>query len=145
MGERNRIETGSVAFADFAALQRPDSPNTWLVAPAGFPGAAGDETAPAFPVDAVALLRAWVAVVQAQPRTTVLGLSADGLQVEAEQRSRLLGFVDRISFRAIPLAPQQSTLVAYSRSQVGFWDLGVNRNRLRQWLAALTQAVAPRR
>lgn len=141
MSEMIATETDRVAFTDFGALQRPDSPNSWLVAPADYPVAA-DEIAPVFPVDGATLGRAWVAVVQAQPRTTVLGLSADGLQVEVEQRSRLFGFVDRISFRAIPLAAQQSTLVAYSRSRVGYWDLGVNRGRLRQWLAALSQRVA---
>lgn len=132
----------SVEWTDFTDLRRPDSPNTWLVAPAGFRAASADEEAPSLPVDAAALAQAWVAVVQAQPRTQIRAVSSDGLQVEAEQRSSVFGFVDRVSFRAVPLAEQRSTLIAYSRSQVGYWDLGVNRRRLRAWLAALGQAVA---
>jgi uncharacterized protein (DUF1499 family) len=132
----------SVELTDFTVLRRPDSPNTWLVAPAGLCAASADEAAPSLPVDAAVLARAWVAVVQAQPRTQIRAVSSDGLQVEAEQRSGVFGFVDRISFRAVPLAAQRSTLVAYSRSEVGYWDLGVNRSRLRAWLAALQNAVA---
>jgi uncharacterized protein (DUF1499 family) len=131
----------SVELTDFTNLRRHNSPNTWLVAPAGFGALAADEAAPSVPVDAAVLARAWVAVVQAQPRTSLLAVSADGLQVEAEQRSSVFGFIDRVSFRAIPLAEQRSTLVAYSRSEVGYWDLGVNRSRLRSWIAALGQAI----
>ena len=52
---------------------------------------------------------------RSEPRTTILTVSPDGLQIEAQQRSAVFGFVDRISTRE----PIRSTLVAYSRSQVG--------------------------
>jgi uncharacterized protein (DUF1499 family) len=76
-------------------------------------------------------------VVESEPRTKILAVSPDGLQIEAEQRSAVFGFVDRISTRFIALEPIRSTLVAYSRSQVGYWDLGANRRRLQLWLAKL--------
>jgi uncharacterized protein (DUF1499 family) len=66
----------------------------------------------------------------------------DGLQVEAQQRSAVFGFIDRISARFLPVAPERSTLIAYSRSLVGYWDLGVNRNRLQRWLTDLKKDVA---
>ncbi|MFO1127324.1 MAG: DUF1499 domain-containing protein [Rhodospirillales bacterium] len=125
------------AFTDFARLTPPASPNRWLVAPAGYMPAAPDETAPVFGVPAVRLAQAWTTIVERQPRTRVTAVSADGLQVEAEQRSAVFRFVDRISFRAIPLTPTSSTLAAYSRAETGYWDLGVNRRRLRAWLAEL--------
>jgi uncharacterized protein (DUF1499 family) len=58
-------------------------------------------------------------------------------RIGAEQRSAVFGFVDRISTRVIALEPIRSTLVAYSRSQVGYWDLGANRRRLQLWLTKL--------
>jgi uncharacterized protein (DUF1499 family) len=36
-----------------------------------------------------------------------------------------------------PIAPDNSTLVLYSRSVYGYSDLGVNRKRLDIWLAAV--------
>jgi uncharacterized protein (DUF1499 family) len=126
-------------FTDFAALDRPSRPNNWLVAPATARQA--DARAPEFDVSAAQLAEAWKTLVQKQPRTRIVGVSDDHVQVEAEQRSAVFGFVDKISFRAIPIGAGRSTLFAYSRSQTGYWDLGVNRNRLKDWLAALQRAV----
>lgn len=128
-------------FLDFDTLQRPSSPNHWLVAPANSDLAArADDLAPILPMSAPELVTAWIAVVEAQPRTRVLGVSDDGLQVEAEQRSALFGFVDRVSFRAVPIEPDnQSSFLAYSRSQLGYWDLGVNHRRLNDWIGQLSR------
>jgi len=123
--------------ADFDNLNVPTSPNTWLVAPADFAPAKPDATAPIFDVPAKRLAQAWISVVESEPRTKILAVSEDKLQIEAEQRSAVFGFVDRISTRFIALEPIRSTLVAYSRSQVGYWDLGANRRRLQLWLAKL--------
>lgn len=131
-----------LGFTDFDTLQPPDSPNNWLVAPAGFGPAHPDETAPVFDVPAERLAQAWILVVQGQPRTSVVGVFENGLQIEVEQRSAVFGFVDRISARFVPLGPERSTLIAYSRSEVGYWDLGVNRGRLQEWLSMLTAKLA---
>jgi len=136
------MERISVTFTDFASLRRPDSPNAFLVAAAGQSlTAEADAVAPALNLPADRLAKAWVEVVSAQPRTRVLGVSGDGAHVEAEQRSAVFGFVDLISFHAVPLGPGQSTFFAYSRSQTGYWDFGVNRRRLTEWIAALEEEV----
>lgn len=129
-------------FIDFARLERPDSPNHWLIAPAAQAAERSAAVpAPVFRVAALRLAGAWVDVVRRQSRTRILGISEDGLQVEAEQRSAVFRFVDRISFRAVPLGAAESTLLAYSRSRVGYWDLGVNRRRLTAWVEALQSAL----
>jgi hypothetical protein len=107
-------------------LDVPTDPNTWLLAPADFAPAKPDAPAPVFDVPAYRLAQAWISVVENEPRTKILAVSWDGLQIEAEQRSAVFGFVDRWSTRFIALEPIRSTLVAYSRSQVGYWDLGTN-------------------
>lgn len=132
----------SETFTEFATLRRPDSPNTYLIVAAGQGlSAMSDATAPMLNVSADRLATAWVEIVRGRPRTRVLGVSDDGLQIEAEQRSALFGFIDRISFRAVPLAPEQSTFFAYSRSQTGYWDFGVNCSRLREWVSELTVTI----
>jgi uncharacterized protein (DUF1499 family) len=131
-----------VSPTDFANLERSDSPNSWLVAPADFAGGKPDEESPVFDVAPRILAEAWMQVLRAQPRTTITGVFADGLHIEADQKSALFGFVDRISARVLPLAASRSTLIVYSRSQVGYWDLGVNRSRVQQWLADLRARVA---
>jgi uncharacterized protein (DUF1499 family) len=132
-------------FLDFSALERPGSPNHWLVAPAdSLPRAEPDVVAPELPLAAPQLAEQWIAVVEAQPRTRVVAVSDDGLQVEAEQRSAVFRFVDRVSFRAVPLADGNSSFMAYSRSLLGYYDFGVNRRRLGDWVDGLTAAAGGR-
>jgi uncharacterized protein (DUF1499 family) len=128
---------GDTRFLDFATLQPPSRPNAWLIAPPDAIAGSANEAAPVFAVPAERAARAWVDVVEAQPRTRILAVSPDGLQLEAEQHSAVFGFVDRVSARFIPLAAGRTTLALYSRAEVGYWDLGVNRRRLRSWLAEL--------
>lgn len=132
-----------VTFTDFSSLLPPDTPNNWLVTPADFSGAAKpDETASVFDMPASALADAWRATIQSRPRATILASSEDGLRIEAEQKSAVFGFVDRISVRVLPLDAERSTFVAYSTSRVGYWDMGANRGRLRDWVSALQEKTA---
>ncbi len=145
-GQPTGMQTAG-SFTDFATLVPSDQPNHWLVAPdpalatvpvAGKPDAA----APVFNVPAAELAREWIGIVEQQPRARVLAVSDDGLQIEAEQKSAVFGFRDRISARFVPLAADRSTLIAFSTSEIGYWDLGVNRQRLQSWIAALTAKAA---
>jgi uncharacterized protein (DUF1499 family) len=142
---RDDTMTAGIGLTDFDTLQPPDSPNNWLVAPSDFGPARPDETAPVFDVSAERLAQAWIRIVDEQPRTDIVGVSDDGLRIEAEQRSAVFGFADRISARFVPLDPDHSTLVAYSRSEVGYWDFGVNRSRLRDWLSMLPAKLSAAR
>lgn len=127
--------TSAVALTDFSTLAPPDRPNNWLVAPAGFSGGAEpDETAAVFNVPAATLADRWRAVIESQPRAAILATSEDGLRLETEQKSAVFGFTDRISIQVIPLDAERSTFAAYSTSLVGYWDMGANRGRLRDWI-----------
>lgn len=130
-------------FTDFAHLSPPDKPNNWLVAPVDHPASSArpDQPAPVYDRPAGRVAEAWKAMVKAEPRTTVLAVAEDGLRIEAVQKSALFGFTDRISAQFIPLGDDRSTLAAFSRAQIGYWDLGVNRERLRTWLGKLDKAL----
>jgi uncharacterized protein (DUF1499 family) len=131
------VMPGEAVLTDFATLVPPRYPNNWLVAPASFGPATPDDAAPTLGVPAERLAEIWIEIINEQPRTRVLGVSEDGLQIEAEQESAVFGFTDRISVRILPVDARRSTLVAYSRAEAGYWDLGVNRTRLKEWLATL--------
>ena len=137
-------ETSTMSeFLEFGALQRPSSPNHWLVAPTDAAASLHpDAAAPRFQLPAERLARAWLEVVKQAPRTRIVGISTDGLQVEAEQRSGLFGFIDKVSFHAVAVNDESSTFFAYSRSQTGYWDFGVNGRRLSNWVEALQQMVS---
>lgn len=135
----------AVEYLDFAQLQRRGSPNDWLVAPPEEPAhLRADAQSPRFAVPAAELARLWTEVVASKPRTDIVGVAPDGLGVEAEQRSSLFRFVDRVSFRAVPVDAGSSSAYVYSRSQVGYWDLGVNQRRVTRWMDALQRAVEAR-
>jgi uncharacterized protein (DUF1499 family) len=127
----------STIHSDLATLQPHRTPNNWFVAPPDSVAAEPDQPAPLFDAPADRVAEAWLAVIERQPLAAILGVSSDGLQIEAEQRSAVFGFIDRISTKFLPVASGRSTAIAYSRALVGYWDFGVNRRGLRRWLSEL--------
>lgn len=123
----------------FQELERPDSPNSWLIAPEGFPGAP-DETAPVFPVPAGRLEELFLSVARGEGAGPPTRREEGFLCLVAQ--TPLLGFEDDVCVQFIPLGTESATLALYSASRVGYWDLGANRSRLRDWLAALRGEVA---
>ena len=129
-------------FLEWEDLQPPDSPNNWLLAPSNGDFPQADEAAPVFDVAPGDLAAAWITVIGSRPRTKVLAVSEDAMQVEAVQESALFGFSDRISARILPLPEDKSTIAVYSRASVGYWDLGVNKRRVQDWLNILGNRMA---
>ena len=127
---------------DFAVVKTPSRPNAWLVAPPGTVDGVPSEPAPVLPFDAETAAAAWLAIIESAPRTRIIAVSPDGLRIEAEQRSAGFGFVDRISAWFIPMDRGRSTVAIYSRAQTGYWDLGVNKRRVRDWLSRLLATAA---
>ncbi len=134
-------QTGS-RFLDWENLRPSDSPNDWLLVPRNSEIPRIDEAAPIFDVAPEILANAWHSVIDDQPRTKIVAVSNDGLQIEAMQESAVFGFVDLISARVSLLSEKKSTIAVYSRSTVGYWDFGVNERRVRDWLEALGRQIA---
>lgn len=118
----------------FKTLQRPDSPNHWLAAPADH-AVKPDLIAPVFAVPAATLHAAVKTVVQQTQGAVIDRETADGLHVVFT--SAIFRFKDDVRVHVIPLSPQRSTLALYSASRVGYWDLGANRRRVEDWLTRL--------
>jgi len=121
---------------DMSHLQRPASPNTALAAPAGTDPAA-DIVTPVFPVLPSRLYEAVIAVAAEQPRTFLAAAYPAERQAHFVARSAWFNFPDLITAQIGEAGRETSTLVLYSRSVYGYSDLGVNRQRLNAWLAAI--------
>lgn len=126
---------------DPLTLERTGRPNDFLVCPEGRCAAARDRTAPQLDLPPGQQLQLWQEVVGTSPRTQILATDTEALLMHAEQRSRLLRFVDTIVVRVLPLPDGRSSFAAYSRAELGYSDMGVNRARLEDWIARLQAAA----
>ncbi len=120
---------------DFDTLVLPASPNTCLAAPAGH-HVVPHVTTPAYALPPAALRQALLRAAAAMPRTTLQADWPDRGQAQWVQRSALMNYPDLINAEVRALGAG-SALYLYSRSLFGWSDLGVNRQRVEAWLAAL--------
>jgi uncharacterized protein (DUF1499 family) len=130
-----------VGLEDPAEAVPADKPNSWLVCPPDTCAVEPDAASPVYAVSADALARAFLAVAEAQPRTEVVEADPGRRLYLLRQRSAVFGFPDLISVGFRETGPDESTLIVFSRSVYGYWDLGVNRRRVEAWLGALDAAL----
>lgn len=119
---------------DFTTLALPASPNTCLLTPTSAPGAGHLQRDP-FPVTIEQAWDAIRAVADAMPRTFPLADFPDRRQAQWVARTRLMNYPDIVVAEVAP-AGGGTGLWLYSRSLVGYSDLGANRARVLAWLAA---------
>jgi uncharacterized protein (DUF1499 family) len=120
-------------LVDFATLVLPDTPNTCLLTPSSAPGRGHLHRDP-FPVTPQAAFDAIRAVAAGQPRTYPLAAYPDRLQAQWVVRSRLMNYPDIVVAEVAPTGGGTG-LWLYSRSLLGWSDLGANRERVMAWLA----------
>jgi len=127
---------------DPSGVARTGRPNDWLICPPAACRSDADASAPTLAAGAQAVLDAWRRTIMAAPRTRIIQDDEAKHWLVAEQTSLVFRFVDTIAVKALPQADGHSTYAAYSRSNIGYWDLGVNRRRLTDWAAQVDAAVA---
>lgn len=126
-------------FISFKSLKRPPKPNTCLIAPANHCLAAeADFAPPVFPTTADALFQRVQDVVGGQKRTTIVSADPATRQLRYIAKTPLIGFKDDIDIEVVPVDENATTLAIYSRSRVGYSDLGANRKRVEELIALLT-------
>lgn len=121
---------------DFATLELTSKPNQFLVLPEGFTARSNaHHTSRVWRgTDPATLLANFKSVALDAPRTEVT--NENETQVELCQKSALFKFPDFITLEAVEV-PGGSALCVYSRSKVGYSDLGVNAKRIQGWLEQL--------
>ena len=124
---------------DPLSAARTGTPNDYLLAPQGAAAAPADGAAPAYALPAADLMAALDRVALASPRTTRLAGGSASLRVTWIAHSRVFGFPDVVSARAIPLGENAAALAIFARARFGRSDFGVNRARVSAWLRALEE------
>ncbi|MEM6743292.1 MAG: DUF1499 domain-containing protein [Pseudomonadota bacterium] len=119
---------------DPMTVTRAATPNNVLTGPEGLSGSG--KPAPLWMASPEDLMAALDKVALAADRTRRVAGSVDALHATYVQRSRLMGYPDFISVKALP-AGEGATLAVYSRSRYGRSDLGVNAKRVAAWLDAI--------
>jgi uncharacterized protein (DUF1499 family) len=122
---------------DFETFTRPTTPNTALACPPGFcSNAVADFDPGVFQGPDDELRRRFTEFALQQPHVVPVYRHAQAglpMQDRYVQRSATMSFPDTINVRFIALSDTTSTLAIYSRSQLGYSDMGVNLARIRLW------------
>jgi uncharacterized protein (DUF1499 family) len=127
------------AVVDFATLALPASPNTCLLTPTSAPGSGHLHRDP-FPVTPDRAWDAIRAVGASMPRTFPLTEFPERRQAQWVARTRLMNYPDIVVAEVAPTGGGTG-LWLYSRSLVGYSDLGANRARVLAWLAAFEERL----
>ncbi len=129
-------------YLDPHTIIRPKTPDTALAAPAGFAPKPDIETPlyKALPATLFADLRELAAC---EKRAYTQAAFPHRPQADYVVRSAVLNVPDLVTAQVLAGPGKTSAwLVLWSRSVYGRSDLGVNRQRLRAWLASLAATVA---
>lgn len=128
---------------DFATVERPGSPNTYLVCvPEICRAATADAMAPVYRAGAEAVRDALLAI-EPRLRFAPSGAEIPGADIQGSfvAVTRVFRFRDDVDVLIRPLGPARSQLAVYSRSRLGYSDLGANRRRVEALLDALAARV----
>lgn len=127
---------------EFETLERRERPNDALACPPRFCKAHSDLIPPTFAIDAQGLRTAMAQVIASEPNIENVGTDDRAMTERYVQRTSLMRFPDTIVVRYFPLEPgKRSTLAIYSRSQLGYSDMGMNKARIARWLDKLEKLV----
>ena len=124
---------------NFATLQLPASPNTSQLTPSVAPGQGHLHRDP-LPASPEAVMAALDRVAASMPRCFPLVRFPVRNQTKWVVRSALMNYPDIVVAEAAPVAGGTG-LWLYSRSLIGWSDMGVNRARVMAWLEALEAAL----
>ena len=126
---------------DLRTFERPTSPNSYLVCPAGQCAAKADEDGPVVDLAPEKVLVAALKVaslernVTAQEADTTLG------QLVFIQRTAVLQFPDVVRIQAIALPGGKTGVALYSHSVFGKYDFGANKTRAERWMAGIRREL----
>jgi len=127
---------------EFAGLTRTSAPHDALACPQNVcANVPVDIVTPVYPISGEELRSIVRDVAAAQPRTQIVYSARWEEQDRFVVRSAVMRFPDTVNVRIFGAGDQGSMLALYSRSQIGYSDMGVNLERLYNWLAAIEERV----
>ena len=126
-------------FISFKSLKRPPKPNTCLAAPENHCLAAEPDFAP--PVMAMTgrgLYSRLSEIIASEKRWGSIEADPEALRLKFVATTGLMRFKDDVDIEVIPVDEDKATFAIYSRSRVGYSDLGANRKRVRDLIHRVT-------
>lgn len=123
---------------DFKTLRLHSKPNQFLIAPEGFcEEARVHDFAEIFgqPVDQ--LQDTLLQIILETARIVEVDQDEARRQFAFVATTALMRFKDDVNVQFIEIGPEQSSFAIYSRSRVGYGDMGANRKRVMAWLDQL--------
>jgi len=129
---------GMTDFISFKSLKRPSKPNTCLVAPADHCLAAEpDFSPPHLNMSGRGLFSNLNEIIAAERQFGKLQADAEKLRLKFVATTGLMRFKDDVDIEVIPLEDGKATFAIYSRSRVGYSDMGANQKRVRKLIHEL--------
>ena len=126
-------------FISFKSLKRPPKPNTCLVAPENFCLAAEPDFAPPIvAMTARGLYSRMSELIASERRWGKLEADPDQLRIKFVATTGLMRFKDDVDIEVTPIEDGKATFAIYSRSRVGYSDLGANRKRVSDLIQRVT-------
>ncbi|MEM7460693.1 MAG: DUF1499 domain-containing protein [Pseudomonadota bacterium] len=126
-------------YISFKSLQRPPKPNTCLAAPKDHCLAAEPDFAPPdFSMTGRGLFSKLSEIIAAERSFGKVESDAEALRLKFVATTGFMRFKDDVDVEIIPLDDSTSTLAIYSRSRIGYSDLGANQKRVKKLIGALT-------
>jgi uncharacterized protein (DUF1499 family) len=121
---------------DFARFRKISRPNQFLALPAQLKSAqVPDAIVRTFTASVDQVRDAWLEVVRGQARVSDVR-QLEG-QIEAMQRTPLVGFPDWITAQPVDMGNGKASICIFSRSKFGYRDFGVNKKRVMAWIELL--------
>ena len=120
----------------FEYLSRTGKPNDYLVCPAELCPVTPDAEPPNFDIAPEKLLRAVLDLIPEK----IIGEEDFSFRYVA--RTKLMRYPDTVHVRILPLADNRASLAIYSRSLIGYSDMGANKTRIEALLAKLQASLA---
>lgn len=118
-------------FISFKSLKRPPKPNTCLAAPENHCLAAEPDFAPPVMVmTGRGLFSRMSEVIASERRFGNIQADPENLRIKFVATTGLMRFKDDVDIEVIPINEGKATFAIYSRSRVGYSDLGANRKRV---------------
>ena len=133
-----------LAYIRFA----PNNPKKWHVNPSsaettGKPNEfrLANDSALIYDISALELSKLVGEFIESQEHGKILAQSTDKTHTTYIQRSKLIGYPDYISVEITAKGNNQSKIEILSRSRFGYSDLGVNKKRINNLIAAIDAFV----
>lgn len=126
-------------FISFKSLKRPPKPNTCLAAPENHCLAAeSDFTPPELAMTGRGLFSKLSEIIASERSFGKIETDGDALRIKFVATTGLMRFKDDVDIEVIALEQGRATFAIYSRSRVGYSDMGANRKRVGKLIERVT-------